>query len=222
MAPLESREFLSHFDGWIFDLDGTLVDSLEDIAAGIERIRATRRLAPLSLEAVRRRVGHGVRRLVAASLPDDSAVEDLEAAIAEFTDYYGEHSTHRTRLYPGVRDALEALSATGKLLAVLTNKPEALARRVLDGLDLSRSFDVVTGGDTLATRKPDPAGLLDIVRRWRIPLSRTVLIGDSEIDVETARAAGVCAVGVLYGFHPEELRTSRPDVLVGDLRELLE
>jgi phosphoglycolate phosphatase len=185
--------------GIVFDLDGTLVDSRRDLATAVNATRQALALAPLPVEEVTAMVGEGARTLVRRALPPEVAGEAFEGAFATFLDRYWEVCLDATEAYPGIRDALAYLAGRFPL-AVLTNKPERHSRRILEGLGLAGYFETVVGGDTLASRKPDPAGLLAIALRWRVAARELVLVGDSHVDAETARAAGAEPVLVAWGF----------------------
>ena len=178
----------------VFDLDGTLVDSVDDLHASVNHALATLGVPPRSRDEVRSFVGEGARVLLARSLaPRD---ELLEPALAAWRAHYAEHLLDRTLPYEGI-PAL--LAGAGRALAVLTNKPGAMARKSLDGLGLLSRFVAVTGGDE-APRKPDPTGLRELMVRAGATPAETVLVGDSRHDVETALAAGVPVVAVTWGF----------------------
>ena len=185
--------------GIVFDLDGTLVDSRPDLATAVNATRARLSLPPLPVAAITAMVGEGARMLLARALPESVRGADFDAALALFLDVYFDCCLEQTRPYDGVREALAALASSHRL-AVLTNKPERHSQKVLAGLDLSEPFDHVVGGDTLPSRKPDPAGLLRIAEAWRVPPSEVLLVGDSRIDAETARAAGAQLALVEWGF----------------------
>lgn len=193
-----TRQLAADFVALAFDLDGTLVDSRRDLAAAINVVRAARGLAPHALPAVEGMVGDGVVMLVRRAFPelDDAA---LPAAIAEFLTAYERGCLDTTRPYPGI-EALLAAAARRWPLAVLTNKPERLAIRVLAGLGLAGRFQVVVGGDSLPVRKPDPATLLLVAGRLRVPAARLPLVGDSRVDLATARGAGAPVIAVTWGY----------------------
>jgi phosphoglycolate phosphatase len=178
----------------VFDLDGTLVDSLDDLHASVNHALRELGLPPRSREEVHGFVGEGVRLLLARAVaPHDHL---LEPALAAWRPHYEAHCLDRTRPYPGV-EAL--LASAGRTLAVNTNKPGALARRILGGLGLLPRFAAVVGGDE-APRKPDPTGLLEIRARVGATPDATVFVGDSHVDVAVARAAGVPMVAVTWGY----------------------
>ena len=182
----------------VFDLDGTLVDSVDDLHASVNHALAAVGLPPRSVAEVRTFVGEGARVLLAkAVLPRD---ELLEPALAAWRPHYEAHCLDRTVPYPGIGPLL---AGAGRTLAVLTNKPGGMARKILDGLGLLQRFAVVLGGDE-APRKPDPTGLLEIMARVGATPAETVFVGDSRHDVETARRAGVAAVAVTWGLASRE------------------
>jgi phosphoglycolate phosphatase len=185
--------------GIVFDLDGTLIDSRRDIATAVNRMRAERGLAPLSVEAVSGMVGEGARMLVRRALPPwppGAGQDDLKDALASYLAHYAEVSLATTRAYPGVAAMLATLAPSFPL-AVLSNKGEALSRHILHGLGLDRHLREVIGGDTLPTRKPNPGGLFLLADRLAIPARRLLLVGDTWIDARTARAAG-CAFALTH------------------------
>ena len=186
-------------EGVVFDLDGTLVDSRLDLAAGVNATRKSLRFPPLAVETIAAMVGEGARTLLQRALPDSVAGEAFEAALALFLDLYFERCLDATPAYPGIPELLAALSPRLPL-AVLTNKPERHSRRILDGLGLAKHVGLLIGGDTFATRKPDPAGLVHIAARWNTTPERLLLVGDSDVDVATARAAGTPVALVGWGF----------------------
>ena len=204
----------------VFDLDGTLIDSSQDLATAVNRALA--RVAPgsppLSLETVRGMIGEGARNLVAKSLATAGIASTPEELLPVFLECYSECLLDRTQPYPGVREALDLLD--GCALAVLTNKPGEMSRRILEGLGMSERFFRVYGGFDLPSRKPDPQGLRLLLHEASARAEDAVMVGDSAIDVRTGRAAGVRTVGVSYGFDPLSLEREPPDVLIADLREL--
>jgi phosphoglycolate phosphatase len=149
-------------------------------------------------------------------LPEQARAE----AFRRFLEHYGAHCLDATRLHPGIAELLVTLRATGRSLSVLTNKPAALAERILRGLGIRDAFEEVVGGDSLPTRKPDPAGLRRVAARARAPITHTMLVGDSPIDLDTASAAGSAFCGVAWGFDPAALRRRRPARLARDVPHL--
>jgi phosphoglycolate phosphatase len=178
----------------ILDLDGTLVDSLDDLVASVNHALATVGVPPRTRDEVRGFVGEGARLLLERALGAHG--ERLEPALAAWRAHYEVHCLDTTRPYPGLA---AALAGAGRTLAVHTNKPGAMARRILDGLGLLGRFAVVVGGDE-APRKPDPEGVRIIQARVGAGDAETVFVGDSPVDVATARAAGVQMVAVGWGL----------------------
>jgi phosphoglycolate phosphatase len=206
----------------VFDLDGTLVDSTEDIAAAFNH--TLRRVAPgtppLGLAVIRALVGHGARNLVERGLAVAGLGLDPARVLPVFLEVYSTCLLDKTRLYPGTAETLEALA--GRSLAVLTNKPGGLSRAILAGLGVADRFVRVLGGGDGPASKPDPAGLALLMKEFAVTPAQTLMVGDSPVDVATARAAGVEIAGVLYGLDPASLRAAQPDFMIESPRQLLE
>jgi phosphoglycolate phosphatase len=205
----------------VFDLDGTLVDSTLDLATATNA--ALRRVAPdrppLPVEKVQSFVGEGARVLIERSLRDARIERPVDAVLPHFLECYGRCLLDTTCLYPGIADALDALD--GVTLAVLTNKPGPFSRTILEGLGVGGCFARIWGAGDVPERKPDPSGLRGLIAELAADRDDAWMIGDSPIDVRTARAAGVRMAGVTWGLDPEGLRRERPDRLVEDTRSLL-
>jgi phosphoglycolate phosphatase len=206
----------------VLDLDGTLVDSSRDIADAVNA--ALQRLAPgtpaVAIERILGFVGEGARLLVERSLEASRLALDADVALATYLACYRERLLATTVLYPGMREALDQLAGVGTRLAVLTNKPGDMSRAILEGLGVASRFARILGAGDVPARKPDPAGLLGLLRELAIPASEAWLVGDSATDVLTARAAAVRVAGASWGFHPEGLRAASPDRLLGHPAEL--
>jgi phosphoglycolate phosphatase len=203
----------------LFDLDGTLLDTRLDLVTSTNHVRANFGLAPLGVPEVERLVGRGARVLVERALgPERADVHD--EGVRLFLEHYTEHCLDQTRPYPGMVDLLDALRALGARAAVVTNKPEALSRKILGALDLLRDLVAVVGGDTFPERKPHPRGVESVLARCEADRSRTLLVGDSPVDLATARAAGIAFCGVLWGFDPARLRAETPELVARDAEEL--
>jgi phosphoglycolate phosphatase len=210
------------YDFLVFDLDGTLADTSRDLASSVNYALATVDRPPMSVQAVVRHVGNGARRLIERSLDDDLlkvGAGRVEAILETFLDHYRAHCLVDTRLYPGVAEVLAALGR--KPLAVLTNKPLGPARKILSGLGVLERFRRVEGGDSAPAKKPDPQGLVALMEAFGTSPERTLVVGDSSIDVRTARAGGTHVAGVTYGFRPEEFEEFSPDFLLDSMRDLL-
>ena len=212
-----------------FDLDGTLVDSIHDLAAAANAMRAALALAPLPAERVETYVGDGSASLVARTLLDAKAAEPDDSPLQRqarelFRDAYLSLLTHTTRPFDGVREALERLSTAGWPMAVVTNKPLAFTLPLLAELDLARYFPVVVGGDTLTEKKPHPAPLHHAAGLLGVTPAEMLMIGDSVNDVLSARAAG-CPVWVVsfgYAGDPVALKADRVIADFGALSEALD
>jgi phosphoglycolate phosphatase len=183
----------------VFDLDGTLIDSRRDLADSTNEMLGAYGAAPLPADQVAMMVGEGARVLVERALHASGLYPDVSEALRRFREIYDERLLHHTRPYAGIPEIVKSLHVTA-VLAVLTNKPEAPTRRLLDAFDLSQWFSRVIGGDSAYARKPDPAGLNALMSESGVPASSTWLVGDSMIDVETARRAGCRMCVVRYGF----------------------
>ncbi|OLU32758.1 phosphoglycolate phosphatase [Pseudomonas sp. PA15(2017)] len=210
----------------MFDLDGTLVDSVPDLATAVDRMLVELGREPAGVERVRQWVGNGARVLVRRALAagmDDSTVGEAESeeALARFLDIYAD-CHELTTLYPGVHELLEALSTAAVELAVVTNKPELFVAPLLEQVGLGGYFRWIIGGDTLPQQKPDPAALLQVMRLAGVNQSQSLFVGDSRSDVLAARAAGVPCVAVSYGYnHGRPVAEEEPQLVVDSLAELL-
>jgi phosphoglycolate phosphatase len=206
----------------IFDLDGTLVDSMSDIHHSANLLLGEYGLAPLAAEQLRPCIGQGVRYLVATML--DAAGwggGDVDAAVARYRALYAEHALDSTRPYPGVRDGLERL---GHLpMAVISNKPAGATREILNALDLAQFFSHVAGGDSYPEMKPSPLPLRRIMKDAGADAADTWMIGDSVYDIEAGKAAGVRTMAVTWGFQPAEtLKALKPDRVVSAFDEIVD
>jgi phosphoglycolate phosphatase len=200
----------------VFDLDGTLVDSLGDIAASANQslVEAFGEQARQPEDVVRGFVGSGARRLIERCLQAaGQSQENLGRLLERFFLIYSSRLTQTTRPYPGIEESLDELAKTARL-AVLTNKPGVLTRRILEDLGLRSRFAGVIGGDDAPAMKPDPAALRRLMADAVVDPRDTAMVGDSAIDILTARHAGVRAIGVLWGYDRSGVVRERPDALV--------
>ena len=204
----------------VFDLDGTLIDSSQDLAAAVNR--ALRRAAPdapaLPEDVVRTFIGSGARVLITRSVAEAGLTRSVDEVLTLFLDEYRRGLLDATRLYPGTEDALSRLR--DRRLAVLTNKPGDMSRAILEGLGVADRFFRIYGAGDVDARKPDPAGLRRIAEEAGVDVQTAVMVGDSGIDVRTGRAAGALTAGVTYGFDVDSFRDDPPDFLVSSLTEL--
>jgi len=238
-----------NYDLYIFDLDGTLVDSLDDLTGAVNAMLASHGLPPVGSEIVRRGVGIGSRnllfrsfamaaRLAGSSCPahiaDTGILADpdpytsneradrypafvslIAATMPKYHDHYMANCTGGTFFYPGIREWLEQLAARGHKMAVLTNKPDAATVEIIRTLGAERFFHKIAGPDSIGILKPDPAGIVLMMKETGIPPARTIMIGDSMVDIETGRNAGVAVCGITGGFGEDaDLRAARCDVLI--------
>jgi len=196
----------------VFDLDGTLIDSRRDICTAVNRMRADLGLGPLGLEDVVGMVGEGARVLVERALAPTALPDQVARALPAYLAYYDEVALDTTRAYDGIPQMLERLSAAFPL-AVLSNKGETMSRRILAALGLATRFQAILGGDSLPSRKPDPAGLRLAAERLGVAATELWLIGDTRIDAATAEAAGCGFLLVEWGFpRPPDLAGLRADL----------
>jgi phosphoglycolate phosphatase len=207
----------------VFDLDGTLVDSLPDIAGALNAALGDARLPPLPVDVVRGLVGEGVRRLAEKALARLESTLDPGPIAAQIVRRYGEHPCVESRLYPGIGETLGALHARGARLAVLTNKPGEVARALLAALAVSDPFDAVVGDGDGFPRKPAPDALRTLMARFSATPATTVMVGDGLPDLAMARAAGCPVVAVAWGYTDRTaLAAEAPTYLLDEPAELLQ
>jgi phosphoglycolate phosphatase len=216
----------SRFRLWVFDLDGTLIDSRLDLVTAVNATLESLKLVPLPEARVVSFVGDGAddlirRSLEAAGMPSPEIRAVFPETMRWFLDYYGEHCLDRTVPYPGALNLLDAVAARGHAMAVLTNKPEKPALKILSHLGILGRFTHVLPGDGPLPRKPDPAGLAYILKAVNASSAETVLVGDSLQDLHTARAAGVSFVAFLGGLGDAgAISAANPDASVNHLDEI--
>jgi phosphoglycolate phosphatase len=208
----------------IFDLDGTLIDSREDLANSINAMLRHFGKKELPHEVIASYIGDGAPMLVRRSLGDPDDENFLQDAVLYFMGWYREHKLDNTYVYDGVKEALSAIQKSRDGLplkmAVLSNKPVGPSRAIVEALGLGPYFFQVYGGNSFHTKKPDPAGVQILLEEAGVEPEETVIIGDSDIDVLTARNAGIYSVGVTYGLAPHTLQDAPPDVLIDHPKEL--
>jgi len=202
----------------VFDLDGTLIDSGADLCASVNAMLRHFDRPPLPDTVISTYIGDGAARLVSRSLGEPTDADFLDSALAYFLDYYREHKLDQTYVYPGVFAALDSLrfepGGAARSMAVLTNKPIGPSQAICDALGLSHYFFRIYGGNSFATKKPDPEGLLALLKEAGVSAQEALMIGDSDVDILTARNAGVWSLGCSYGLAPHTLVTVPPDCLV--------
>jgi phosphoglycolate phosphatase len=200
----------------IFDLDGTLIDSIADLAASVNHSLIALGFAARSVEEIRGFVGDGVQKLIARSL-GDASLGLQKQALQIFMRYYGDHLLDHTHLYDGVTITLEALRNDYRL-AVLTNKGEGFTNKILNGLGVAHYFAAVIGGDTLTVKKPEPAAIFHLSSIWRIPPARMLMVGDHATDIQVGINAGCRTVFFTNGIGRS--KDLAPDAVIHAITEL--
>jgi len=204
----------------IFDLDGTLIDSEVDLAASVNAMLRHYGRKELPIQVIRSYIGDGAPTLIRRALGDPANREFLQDALNYFLAYYRDHKLDNTYPYQGIKPALEQIGDGQRKLAVLTNKPVRASQAIVAGLGLAQHFFQIYGGNSFDTKKPDPFGANTLMREAGATADQTVMVGDSEVDILTARNAGLWSVGVTYGFAPQTLEQVPPDLLVDSPAEL--
>jgi phosphoglycolate phosphatase len=204
----------------VFDLDGTLVDSMPDLRAALNMMLAKIHRRELTPDEVRSMIGDGVRALVERALAATGTVTDFEATHQRFLQLYEAAPAKLSRLYPGVATTLESLRASGARLAICTNKPQRATFAVLEAFGIAIRFDAVLGGDAVPFRKPDPRHLLAAIERLGATTSEAVMIGDNENDYAAARAAGIPIILMRYGYLRVPPETLAPDAWLDHFAEI--
>jgi phosphoglycolate phosphatase len=207
----------------LFDLDGTLIDSERDLANAVNAMLVKYGRKELPIDVIGTYIGDGAPMLIRRALGDPADREFLQEALNYFLLYYREHKLDNTYIYDGISDSLRQIAGTDgttRRMAVLTNKPVRVSRDIIAGLGLAGSFFQVYGGNSFDTKKPDPLGANTLMREADVAPEQTVMVGDSQVDILTARNAGMWSVGVTYGFAPQTLELVVPDVLVDTPAEL--
>ena len=218
------------FDLVMFDLDGTLIETAPEICDAVNDTLKAFAMPTVAQEQVDRWIGHGTRELLIQALAfvGQTTVERIRASdtlpviSSEFDRNYQRRCGTRSHLYPHVRTVLQQLRAQDVKLAVVTNKEQRYTRTVLDAHSLAPLFDRVVSGDSLPTKKPDPAGIQSCLDQFQIPAARSLFVGDSSIDVKTARNAGVPVWALPYGYNMgQPIEACRPDRVIADFSSLL-
>jgi phosphoglycolate phosphatase len=204
----------------IFDLDGTLVDSVPDLRTALNEMLGGMHRRELAPDEVRRMIGDGTRALVERALAATGAINDLGAAHQRFLQLYEAAPAKLSRLYPDVDETLQSLRGSGARLAICTNKPQAATLGVLEGFQIAGYFDAVLGGDAVPFRKPDPRHLLAAIERLGAMINAAVMIGDNENDYAAARAAGVPVILMRYGYLRAPPETLAPDAWLDRFRDI--
>jgi phosphoglycolate phosphatase len=204
----------------IFDLDGTLIDSKLDLAHAVNATRRHMTMPELEHERVYSYVGNGAPVLIRRALGAEASEAQVQEALEFFLEYYRDHYLDYTVLYPGIRESLDRFRDAGKRMAVLTNKPVRISKAIIDGLGVHDHFYQVYGGNSFDFKKPNPIGIETLTRESGISAAQSLMIGDSNVDIQTAKNAGIASAGVTYGFLPESLADPAPDHLFDSMPEL--
>ncbi|OLC93545.1 MAG: phosphoglycolate phosphatase [Acidobacteria bacterium] len=214
-----ARANFSAVHALIFDLDGTLIDSKRDLIQSVNAMLQGMGRETLHEDTISGYIGHGAPQLIGQALGNGATEAERERALKFFLAHYEEHKLDSTCAYPGVTEALDELR--GFSMAVLTNKPVRVSVRILEGLGLAKYFRAVYGGNSFETKKPDPLGARRILEEFGAAPEEAMLIGDSEVDVQTARNAGTLAVTVNYGFGTHDRAAYPADIYLDRLTELV-
>ncbi|WP_119272656.1 phosphoglycolate phosphatase [Taklimakanibacter deserti] len=209
----------------IFDLDGTLVDTAPDLWRATNHVLTSAGRDEVTLGQVRAFVGYGARKLIARGFTATGGpldAQDIEPLYEKFVAYYGAHIARESVPFPGCVALLDRLKADGIGLGICTNKLEGLSVKLIDALGLSTYFSAIVGPDTIGIAKPDPAPYREALRRMGAETARSLLVGDSETDVLTARAAGVPVLGVTFGYTALPIQSFKPDALISHFSEAYE
>jgi len=204
----------------IFDLDGTLIDSSDDIAWAANMTLVYMGYNEMDLDAIKEGIGWGVKTLLQKLMPQEGP-ERIDDARVKFLEYYWDHLTVNTILYPGVRETIDYFKDHDKKMAIVTNKPIKFTEKILNELALKDFFLMVLGGDSLVNRKPDPEPVEKVISTLGVTKGKTVFVGDSKVDGETGKRAGIFTIGVEYGFRGrKELEEAGFDVIISEFPEL--
>ncbi len=210
----------------IFDLDGTLIDSSKDIANAINYAIKPFGVTPLTTSEIKTMVGSGITKLIerlitpSPKISQDGKLQSnpKEKALERFFEHYSKHLLDNTTAYPLVKETLSKLGDHKK--AVISNKRVALSRKVLEGLGLSESFDIILGSDSVPEKKPSPLPILEVLKKLEVSRDEAVIIGDSNFDVEAGKAAGIKTIAVTYGYRSKEA-LKEADFTIDSFSELL-
>ncbi|HUE44304.1 MAG TPA: HAD-IA family hydrolase [Candidatus Sulfotelmatobacter sp.] len=206
----------------VFDLDGTLIDSKLDLIHAVNATLTEMGRAKLSDEIISSYIGHGAPMLMSRALGGVAKEEELARGLGYFLEYYEAHKLDNTCLYPGVTKTLAKLTERKVAMAVLTNKPVKISVRILEALGVARHFQAIYGGNSFETKKPDPLGAKKILEELRVNAGDAMMVGDSEVDIQTARNADMIATAVDYGFGIHDRVQHPADVYLDRISDLLE
>lgn len=215
---------MHNYKAIVFDLDGTLLDTLEDLATSMNSVLKKHNYPTHEIPAYRYFVGDGVEKLVQRVLPKDQQEKEIiEACVREMRETYGKRWADTTQLYDGIADLLTALNRKKVRLAVFSNKPDDFTQKMVDHYLSDWDFEMVMGAKPNLPKKPDPQGAINIAKTMKLPASRFLYIGDTNTDMQTATKAGMYPVGAAWGFRPaEELLNNGAQVIITAPLELID
>lgn len=203
----------------IFDLDGTLINSIEDITNALNYAFGLCGIDDLTTTEVTALVGEGPSKLVRDVLTERNLLSDAETLVTRFLDYYESHPTDKTVLYPGTREMLETLKDLK--MAIVTNKTEELSRKILKKFELDKYFAMVVAVDTMAERKPSPVPVIHVLSAFNVAAENAIIVGDSAIDIQTGKASFVRSVAVTHGYGKDGFQ-KEADFVINSLGELID
>jgi phosphoglycolate phosphatase len=207
----------------VFDLDGTLIDSKLDLIHSVNATLTEMGRAKLSDEVISSYIGHGAPMLMSRALGGVAKEEELARGLGYFLEYYEAHKLDNTCLYSGVAETLAKLSEQKLAMAVLTNKPVKISVRILEALGVAKYFQAIYGGNSFETKKPDPLGAKTILEEFKIEnAAESMMVGDSEVDIQTARNANMIAAAVNFGFGIHDRAQHPADIYLDRMSDLLE
>ena len=206
----------------IFDLDGTLIDSKLDLIHSVNAMLTEMGRSKLSDEVISSYIGHGAPMLVSRALGGVAKEDELARGLAYFLDHYEKHKLDNTCLYPETAETLARLRERNISMAVLTNKPVKISVRILEALGAAEYFRAIYGGNSFETKKPDPQGANTILNAFRVNAADAMLVGDSEVDIQTARNANMIATAVNYGFGIHDRAQHPADIYLDRMSDLLQ
>lgn len=220
-----AQSWQREYDGYLFDLDGTLVDTAPDLAAALNYCMTQLDLTPVDISLTRHWVGHGARMLISQALNHHGISDEqtIDRMLPVFLDHYGENLAEHSEIYPGVTATLAALQERGARLAVVTNKMAKLSEPLLEQIGLTQYFDLIVCGDTASAPKPDPAPIFYCLARLELTATQALFVGDSNTDVLAANGAGMPVICVRDGYnHGVDVTTLAVDGVIDRFNELLD
>jgi phosphoglycolate phosphatase len=216
----KSPAFIIKARAFLFDLDGTLIDSVADLTEAANAVRRFVKLKELDQAAVSAMVGEGLEKLI-ERLSEQKFANRQAQLVKYFKDFYSDHCLDKTLLYPGVLNFLEKLANQGIKMAVVTNKPEKISKQIIKGLNIDKYFGCILGGNSLPQKKPAPEPLWEACRRLGVLSGQTIMVGDSSVDIIAAKRAGIFSVGISKGLgNQQDLFNASPDLIISNFSDL--